>query len=132
MIPLYLYPIVLSYPIHTYISSSCQLFKALALATTAGNIFANAPLVNLNTGWLWKLPDKDLYGPMRIAVGGASDAGIVPERVDGNLEPVSYHAACERRPKPPLSLIGTQWKSCPSGVSAESRFRDSVQAPKML
>ena len=28
---------------------------------------------------------------MRMAVGGASDAGTIPERRDGNLEPVAWH-----------------------------------------
>lgn len=61
-------------------------------STTAGNVLSNAPLCNLNTGWILPFSvQKDLYGSMRMAVGGASDAGTVPERKDDIPEPVAWH-----------------------------------------
>ena len=54
---------------------------------------------NLNTGWCLPLgKKKQLYGPLRVAVGGASDAGDAPAllgtgRTDDKVEPVAWHQA---------------------------------------
>ena len=39
--------------------------------TTAGNVWSNAPLSNLNTGWIVYQEKRDLFGEMRISIGEA-------------------------------------------------------------
>lgn len=64
--------------------------------TTSGNVIAGAPLINLNTSWCLTLSlKKELFGAMRIAVGGTVPDGGAIERSDEKVEPVSWHATAE-------------------------------------
>ena len=59
--------------------------------SSAGNLLSPVSLLPYSSSWTLTLKQKkELYGPLRVPVGGATD-GEIFDRADGDMEPASWH-----------------------------------------